>query len=306
MAHITLKQLHYFEALARHKHFGRAAADCSISQPALSMQVKELEESLGANLIERMAREIRLTPLGEEVVERARDVLRAVSEIGDLGKSWRDSLRMGVIATIAPYLLPRLAEALSQNYPDIELTMREAQTHKLIEEIMQGRLDAAILALPISEPQLEELELFDEPFVLVRPLTDHGRPVPNSERLKEMRMLLLEEGHCFRDQALAFCNMQSATPREVLDASSLATLVQMVSAGFGITLIPEMAVPVETRSAAVAIDRFPEPEPTRKIGMVWRKTSPLADELTEVAQVVAKAAQAMQTRSRTPACAAGF
>ena len=294
MINITLKQLRYFEALARHGHFGRAAEACAISQPALSMQIKEMEEVLGAALIERGARQVRLTHFGEVAVERARDILRAADELGDLARASRKRLvgrlRIGVIPTIAPYLLPRVIGDLTARYPELDIHVRETVTPKLILELREGRLDTAIVALPVSEASLEETPLFEENFVLVRKASDANLPLPNAETLREMRLLLLEEGHCFRDQALSFCNLPSGPPREVLDASSLSTLVQMVSAGMGVTLIPEMAVPVETRSAPVSISKFEAPEPTRTIGMVWRKTSPLADQLKEISVIVAGAA----------------
>jgi LysR family hydrogen peroxide-inducible transcriptional activator len=166
-------------------------------------------------------------------------------------------------------------------------------TPKLIKEVVEGRLDTAIVALPVSEPSLTEVVCFSENFLLVRPGEDEGTPVPSHETLREMRLLLLEEGHCFRDQALSFCNMQSP-PREVLDASSLSTLVQMVGAGIGVTLIPEMAVGVETRSASVSVARFKNPQPSRTIGMVWRKTSPLAAQLQQISEVVCLAADALR------------
>jgi len=159
---------------------------------------------------------------------------------------------------------------------------------------VEGRLDTAIVALPVSEPSLTEVALFAENFLLVRPGEDAGTPVPSSETLREMRLLLLEEGHCFRDQALSFCNMQSSSPREVLDASSLSTLVQMVSAGMGVTLIPEMAVAVETRSASVSVARFKDPQPARTVGMIWRKTSPLAGQLLQLSEVVCRSAAALR------------
>jgi len=146
----------------------------------------------------------------------------------------------------------------------------------------------------VSEPSLTEVALFAENFLLVRPGEDAGTPVPSSEALREMRLLLLEEGHCFRDQALSFCNMQSSSPREVLDASSLSTLVQMVSAGMGVTLIPEMAVAVETRSASVSVARFKDPQPARTVGMIWRKTSPLAGQLLQLSEVVCRSADALR------------
>ena len=167
-------------------------------------------------------------------------------------------------------------------------------TPTLIQELAQGRLDTAIVALPISEPSLTEVALFSENFLLVRPGEDEGTPVPTGKTLREMRLLLLEEGHCFRDQALSFCNMQSSPPREVLDASSLSTLVQMVSAGIGVTLIPEMAVAVETRSASVSVARFKNPQPSRTIGMVWRKTSPLASQLLQISEVICLSAGALR------------
>ncbi|MEM9630760.1 MAG: LysR substrate-binding domain-containing protein [Pseudomonadota bacterium] len=294
MINITLKQLRYFEALARHGHFGRAAEACAISQPALSMQIKEMEDVLGASLIERGARQIRLTHFGEVAVARAREILRATDELGDLARASRERLvgrlRIGVIPTIAPYLLPKVIGDLSGRHPELDIHVRETVTPKLIRELCDGQLDTAIVALPVSEATLAETPLFQENFVLVRPASDANVPLPSADTLREMRLLLLEEGHCFRDQALSFCNLPSGPPREVLDASSLSTLVQMVSAGMGVTLIPEMAVPVETRSASVSISRFEAPEPTRTIGMVWRKTSPLASQLTEIADVVRQCA----------------
>lgn len=292
MNSLTLKQLRYFEALARHGHFGHAAQACAISQPALSMQIKELEEALGAVLVERGPRRLRLTSFGEQAAERARDILRAVDELGDLARASGEQLvgrlRLGVIPTVAPYLLPKIVGALTEAHPALEVRVRETVTPRLIAELDEGRLDAALVALPVSEPSLTEVALFAENFVLVRPGADDGKPVPSAEMLREMRLLLLEEGHCFRDQALAFCKMRSAPPREVLDASSLSTLVQMVGAGIGVTLIPEMAVPVETRSASVSVARFPAPEPSRTIGMVWRRTSPLAGQLEQIAGEVGR------------------
>lgn len=290
MANFTLKQLRYFEALAKHGHFGRAADYCAISQPALSMQIKELEDALGSPLFERNAREVRLTGFGEEFSLRVRDILRSVDELGEMVLSARGRLagrlRIGVIPTIAPYLLPKLIRDLNDRYPGVDLHVRETQTANLLSDLHEGRLDTAILALPISDPALHELTLFDEEFVLVRPRADAGKPVPNPERLSEMRLLLLEEGHCFRDQALSLCNIQPSVPKELFDGSSLTTLVQMVGAGLGVTLIPEMSVPLETRFAEVSVDRFPSATPARTIGMIWRKSSPLAPHLADMADVV--------------------
>src|SRR5246127_5471239 len=212
MSHITLKQLRYFDVLARHCHFGRAAEASAISQPALSMQIRELEEALGGVLLERGARQVRLTKLGEELVQRVRDILRSVDELGDFARASRDRLagrlRIGMIPTIAPYLLPKVIENLARLHPELDIHIRETLTPKLIKEVVEGRLDTAIVALPVSEPSLTEVALFTENFLLVRPGEYKATPVPSSEMLREMRLLLLEEGHCFRDQALSFCNMQ--------------------------------------------------------------------------------------------------
>src|SRR5437588_479594 len=298
MMNVTLRQLRYFDALARHGHFGRAAEACSISQPALSMQIKEMEAALGGVLLERNARQVALTKFGEELAQRVRDILRSVDELGDFARASRDllagRLRIGMIPTIAPYLLPEVIGNLKRMHPELDIHVREALTAKLIEELAEGRLDTAIVALPVSEPSLTEVALFAENFLLVRPGEDAGKPVPSIDKLRDMRLLLLEEGHCFRDQALTFCNMQSPPPRETLDASSLSTLVQMVSAGIGVTLIPEMAVAVETRSAAVCVARLKNPQPSRTIGMIWRKTSPLARQLLEFSEVVRVSADALR------------
>src|SRR6056297_3630206 len=300
MANMTIKQLRYFDALARHGHFGRAAETCAISQPALSMQIRELEESLGAPLFERGARRARLTGLGEEFASRAREILRSVDELSDLARTSQDRLagrlRIGVIPTVAPYLLPAIIGDLMHLHAGLDIRLRETVTPRLIDELAEGRLDTAIVALPVSEPAFTEVALFSEAFVLVRPGNDAGKPVPNAETLREMRLLLLEEGHCFRDQALSFCKMTPSRPREILDGSSLSTLVQMVAAGIGVTLIPEVAVPVETRSASVCLARFAEPKPSRTIGMIWRKSNPLAPDLLRIAKAVRQAAADLRDR----------
>ncbi len=292
MANLTFKQLRYFEALARHGHFGRAAEDCAISQPALSMQIKALEDELGAELFERGGRQVRLTSFGEEVMLRSSGILRAVDELEDYARASRDGLagrlRIGVIPTVAPYLLPTLIGDLTRLHGGLDLHLRETLTPKLVQELNEGRLDMAIVALPVSEPSLTEVALFTESFVLVRPREDEGKPTPDREDLREMRLLLLEEGHCFRDQALSFCSTKptAAQPRDLLDASSLTTLVRMVDAGLGVTLLPEMAVRTETRSVSVSVARFDDPQPSRTIGMVWRKTNPLAKQFAQISEVV--------------------
>jgi LysR family hydrogen peroxide-inducible transcriptional activator len=293
MINMTLKQLRYVDALARHRHFGHAADACAISQPALSMQIKELEAALGTPLVERGGRKLRLTAFGEEFTRRARQILREVDELATLARAAEEQfagrLRLGVIPTIAPYLLPRVVAGITGAYPQLDVHVRETLTPRLIEELDAGRIDAAIVALPVSEPWLQEVALFDERMMLVRPQTDEGKPVPDAADLGQLRLLLLEEGHCFRDQALEVCRLRPDRPREGLDGTTLSTLVQMVGAGLGVTLLPEMAVSIETRSAPVTVTRFPVPEPRRTVGMVWRKSSPLFDQLRSLSEIVRSA-----------------
>jgi LysR family transcriptional regulator, hydrogen peroxide-inducible genes activator len=293
MTRITLKHLRYFEALARHRHFGRAADSLSISQPALSLQMKELEEILGAPLVERGPRQIRLTGLGEEVALRARDILRGVDEVGALAQaaSWPLSgrLRIGIIPTIAPYLLPRVLSQLGQRFPELTLQPREAVTAKLVHDLVDGRLDLAMVALPVSEPGLAEHPLFDESFLLVRHIAQSATPVPRLEELAQMPLLLLEEGHCFRDQAIAACKLPRTPKGEIMEGSSLSTLVQMVAAGLGVTLIPEMAAQVESRSAPVKVQRLTGQAPSRTVGLVWRRSNPLADRYAGLAEELRQA-----------------
>ncbi|KQZ47807.1 LysR family transcriptional regulator [Rhizobium sp. Root149] len=287
---LSMKHLRYFESLARHRHFGRAAEDCSISQPALSVQIKELEELIGAPLVERGRRQIHLTGLGEVFAERASEILRSVDELADLARSTKGPLsgrlRIGVIPTVAPYLLPELMKSIAARYPLVDARPREAITQKLIEDLVDGKLDVAIVALPVSEPSLEEVPLFEEEFVLVRPIEDAGKPVPSADMLKQMRLLLLEEGHCFREQALSFCNISSAPPRDLMEGSSLSTLVQMVGAGIGVTLIPRMAIDIEAHRANVAVSHLADPKPTRTIGIVWRHSNPLAAQFGQIIEII--------------------
>lgn len=290
MKRLTLRHLRYFEALARHGHFGRAADVLAISQPALSVQMKELEDILGAPLIERGSKQITLTGLGEVFATRARAILQSVDDLADLARlsegPLKGRLRLGVIPTVAPYMLPSLIRLLAESHGDLDLYPREAVTQKLIDDLAEGRLDAAIVALPVSEASLHEEPLFTEEFALVRPIGDKDKPVPRPEILSQMRLLLLEEGHCFRDQALAFCGGTSAMPRDLMEGSSLSTLVQMVGAGIGVTLIPEMALPLETGAAPVCWARLGQPQPRRTIGMIWRKSSPLAGQLHQIARLI--------------------
>jgi LysR family hydrogen peroxide-inducible transcriptional activator len=294
MTKITLKQLRYFEALAQHRHFGVASNACSVTQPALSMQIRDFQLALGVSLFEKGTHPVQLTPLGRIIAAKSKAIMLDVAELEELVRASDNqpliNLRLGVIPTVAPYIFSRIAKDLTMHFTGLNLKMREAITSKLITAVIDGELDAAIIALPASEPRLRELELFRENFLLVRPKADAKKPVPRPEMLKEMRLLLLEEGHCFRDQALTFCKMGSSNTQDVMDGNSLTTLVQMVAAGFGVTLIPEMAAEFEGRIPNISIAKFHKNPPKRKIGMVWRRNSPLQDKYIEIAQIV-KASQ---------------
>jgi LysR family hydrogen peroxide-inducible transcriptional activator len=302
MVNFTLKHFRYFDALARFEHFGRAADACSISQPALSVQIKELETMLGAPLVERAARKIRLTTLGEDFLERARKVLSDVEDMSELARKpdgpLKGRLRMGIIPTLAPYLLPEVIRRLSATLPGLELRPRESVTKSLLDDLLHSRLDFVIAALPVSEPSLREFALFEEDFVLIRSAEDAGKPVPAPDQLQEMKLLLLEEGHCFRDQALSFCEISPSDPSLLMEGSSLATLVQMVNAGLGLTVIPEMAVSLETEGTSVEVSRFTGTPPKRTVGMVWRKTNPLETQLMELGATIRQIGQAQRDKGR--------
>jgi len=287
MNKITLKHLRYFKALAEQGHFGRAAEVCSISQPALSMKIQELEQLVGVQLVERGSRKVSLTPLGLDFSKRALEILQRVQDLGSFAQAHHSplsgNLSIGAIPTIAPYLLARAIKNLTQHYPGLELRPKEAVTPKLISDLLEARLDVALVALPVSESALTEAPIVEEEFVLVRPFEDSDLPVPDARALREMQLLLLEEGHCFRDQALSFCGGHVRAPRYLMEGTSLSTLVQMVGVGIGVTLIPSMAIALETHSVKVSVVRLPPPRPTRTIGLVWRKTCPLADRYHELA-----------------------
>ena len=285
-----MKHLRYFDALAKHRHFGRAAEASAISQPALSLQVKELEQILGAPLVERGSRQISLTALGEDVALRARDILRSVDELAALARAasgpLAGRLRLGIIPTVAPYLLPRVMRCLAASHSGLDIRPREAVTPKLVRDLAEGRLDLAMVALPVSEPSFIEAPLFDEDFLLVRREGARDLPIPALSDLSALPLLLLEEGHCFRDQAISACKLSARPAGEIMEGSSLSTLVQMVGAGIGVTLIPQMAAEVEARSAPVVVQRLPDPRPSRTIGLVWRRSNPLSDRYAELADTL--------------------
>lgn len=309
MMNLTLKQLRYFEAVAKQGHFGRAADLCAVSQPALSVQIRDMEESLGMPLFERGPRGVTLTAFAEALAPRVRAILREVDELGEMARAAQGALsgrlRLGVIPTIAPYLLPRLITAIAAEFPTVDLHVRESLTQRLVDELTDGQIDAALVALPIDNPTLTLVELFSEHLVFVRPESDASHPAPMREELQNMRLLLLEEGHCFRDQALSYCGLPKTQPRDGLDGSSLATLVQMVGSGIGVTMIPEMAIGVEAKSAPVAITRFTGAQPSRRIGMIWRRTSPLHNQLLKISEIAKEVALAQQDDLRAKPPLAG-
>ena len=273
---ITLKQLAYFKALAEQGHFRRAAEACHVSQPALSVQVQELEKTLGAPLVERRARRLLLTPLGRDVLATAREVLDRLSDLEERARSRAGlggSLSLGVIPTVAPYLLPDALAALRSGDIALDLAITEAKTDRLLDLLEEGALDAAILALPVERQGFLGAPLFEDRFLLagsaaqLAPLSG----VTSPEGLGENRLLLLEDGHCLTDQALAVCGRGRDNARINLGASSLATLSRLVEAGFGLTLMPEIAARAErTAAPGLCLQRFAEPQPARRIALVRR------------------------------------
>ncbi|MGA8436437.1 MAG: LysR substrate-binding domain-containing protein [Methyloceanibacter sp.] len=275
---VTLRQLRYLEALAETLHFGQAAEACAVTQPALSMQINELEYELQVSLIERRRSGIELTEQGEEIVRRGRSILASVRDLLDYAKHRErvltGSLKLGAIPSIAPYLLPAALPELQRRFPDLTLQLRESITETLIRELVSGYLDLILVALPIEDPEVETLHLFDDKFVLAA-RASKGKRAKATDMLVHERLLLLEEGHCLRDQALSFCRLVTPEARASFGASSLATIVQMVAHGYGITLLPEMAVASEVHQrSGIRLLHFPAPEPKREIGLAWRKTSP--------------------------------
>jgi LysR family hydrogen peroxide-inducible transcriptional activator len=293
---ISLKQLRYFEAVARAGHFGRAAEQCAVTQPALSMQVQELEQFLGLQLLERGRGGVILTEGGKEIARRASQVLADVRDIVDFarqqGGTLAGPLGFGVIPSVAPYILPQLLPTIRNAFPDLDLHIRETQTQLLLRELVDGRLDLLLLALPVEQPELETVPLFEDRFLLAMPASyqasDHVRATP--DLLEGDRLLLLEEGHCMRDQALAFCSLQRIGNINTFGASSLSTLVQMVANGLGMTLLPELSVPLETKRGDIRLMRFNDPEPQRVIGLAWRKSSPRKHHFMALGEMIAAAA----------------
>lgn len=291
---ITLRQLRYLASLARHKHFGKAAEECAVSQPALSMQIRELEREIGAELVERRPGDIALSEIGVDVARRAEHILASARDLVDFARH-RDvlsgQLKLGIIPTLAPYILPRVLPLLQARYPQLRLEVRETLTRQLLDELTGGELDCVMLALPAERADVETLPLFTDAFLLAVPASDllplHARV--SIADVDQRRLILLEEGHCLRDQALAFCATKRRDQPAGLGATSLTTVMQMVANGYGVTLVPEVAIDAKMNDARVKLLRFAEPAPGRTIGLAWRKTSPRGGDFVALGAVMKEA-----------------
>jgi LysR family hydrogen peroxide-inducible transcriptional activator len=292
---ITLRQLRYFDALARRRHFGHAAEECAISQPALSMQIRELENELGVELVERRPNDVSLTEIGHDVARRAALLLSGARDLVEFAQHrarvLNGRLRLGIIPTLGPYLLPAILPVLQARHPDLQIEIRETQTRMLLADLMRGSLDTVMLALPVDDPEIETIHIFDDPFLLAVPVND---PLPKQTRVgphdvDPAKLILLEEGHCLRDQALAFCAMRPQALPASLGATSLATVMQMVANGYGVTLVPKVAVDVEVRDERIKLLHFTEPSPARTIGLAWRRSSSRKRDFVALGQIVSEA-----------------
>ncbi len=290
---MNLRDLRYLVALADLRHFGRAAEACHVSQPTLSTQVRKLEEELGVTLVERAPRQVMLTPSGKDIVARARRVLAEVEQMRETARRSADpeagSVRLGLFPTLGPYLLPHIVSDIRARFPRLELLLVEEKTELLLGLLREGRIDAAVLALPLHDDGLEVEFLFEEPFVLALPA---AHPLANHKELSlaeisHEHLLLLEDGHCLRDQALEVCQLAGAGEKEGFRATSLETLRQMVAAGVGITLLPMLAVkPPVPLSENIRLLPFRAPAPSRRLAMVWRRSSAMTPFLRELAALL--------------------
>lgn len=290
---MNLRDLTYLVALADHRHFGKAAEASFVSQPTLSTQIRKLEDELGVQLFERSPRKVMLTPVGREVVARARGIVAEVESMRDLARRSQDpesgTLRLGAFPTLAPYFLPHAVPALQARFPRLELLLVEEKSDALLAQLREGRIDAALLALPIHDEQLHVEPLFDEPFLLA---TREGGAFAKEraiglDDLDEQTLLLLEDGHCLRDQALDVCRLAGAHEKAGFRATSLETLRQMVAAGAGVTLLPQLATrPPVVQPEHLRLLPFTGEAPKRSIALVWRKSSAMGDLLSDIAQTL--------------------
>jgi LysR family hydrogen peroxide-inducible transcriptional activator len=282
----TLRQLRYLVAVVDRCHFGQAAAACNVSQSTLSASIQELEDLLGAPLLERTKRSVVPTPLGRTLADRARGLLKGAEELMDVARAARDPLsgplHLGVIPTIGPFLLPRAMPRLRESFPKLQLYLREDQTARLLERLDAGELDAVLLALPYALGDLEVMDLGEDRFSIVYPAGQ--QPAPN---IAEENLLLLEDGHCLRDQALAACELEGARRNAGFNGTSLHTLAQMVANGLGVTLMPQMAIEAGIlRGLDVTVRPLAGSVPHRRIGLAWRRTSARAETFHALAQAL--------------------
>lgn len=287
---MNLRALQYLVKLAELQHFSKAAEACFVSQPTLSTQIMKLEEELGVQLVERIPRKVQLTPVGKDIAERARHVLRDIDQIHLTARRSRDpekgTLRLGIFPTLAPYLLPHVVPGIRKRFPNLKLQLSEEKTEDILKQLDDGDLDAALLALPLDEDGLEIEILFEEPFLLAlpesHPLADKAEIV--MEDLAGEELLLLEDGHCLREHALEVCALAGARERVDFHATSMETLRQMVAADVGITLMPILAVkPPVAVTDNVKLRHFHDPAPSRTIALVWRRSSPLGELMKKLA-----------------------
>lgn len=289
---MNLRDLKYLVALADHKHFGKAAAASFVSQPTLSTQIRKLEEELGVPLVERAPRKVMLTPAGRDAAERARRIVAEVEQMKEAARRSQDpeagTVRLGIFPTLGPYLLPHVVPRIRERFPQLELLLVEEKSEVLLSRLREGRLDAGLLALPVHDDQLHAEFLFEEPFLLAVPETHPlaRRDALKLDELSDQKLLLLEDGHCLREQALEVCRLSGANEKSEFRATSLETLRQMVAADVGITLLPTLAVkPPVARSDNIHLLGFSDSHPSRRIAMLWRKSSAMHGFLLKLAEV---------------------
>ncbi|HVK91739.1 MAG TPA: LysR substrate-binding domain-containing protein [Mycoplana sp.] len=294
---ITLRQMRYFEALAASRHFGRAAERVHVSQPALSAQIMQMEEQLGVKLVERSRGNTILTRKGEEILGHVRAILAELERLEQTARRGDGILggltRIGIIPTVAPYLVPKLVPHLRDAHPLMEIELKEAITDRLIGDLLEGRLDLVIAALPIDAEAVATRPVFRDRFYMAMASNDSEvlmSPLSESD-VDVDRLLLLEEGHCLRDQALAVCGTAGRRSLVNFGATSMATLLQMVSHDMGMTLIPEIAVPTETARNAIRVVPFAEPQPARDIGLAWRRGHLSEEETEAIAEAISRCAE---------------
>jgi len=291
---MNIRAIQYLVTLAEVCHFSKAAELCFVSQPTLSTQIRKLEEELGVQLVERSPRQVMLTRVGEEVVQRCRTILNEVEAMKAIARRLRDPhsglLRLGIFPTLAPYLLPHVIPEIRRRFPKLTLRLFEEKTEQILDMLIQGKLDAAVLALPAGGDQIVARKLFEEPFVVAMP---EGHPLSRRKHitladLQDQELLLLEDGHCLRDQALEVCQLAGAHEQLDFHATSMETLRQMVAANTGMTLLPTLAIKPPVSPTENVITRpFKDHAPKRTIAMVWRKSTALNDFLEELAEIFA-------------------